>query len=53
MAASEEEWVCRENLRRFHRQMEEAQDRQERSLLSEMIAHERAKLDQLARTKPG
>lgn len=46
----EDEWVCRENLKRLRRQLEEAQDRYERGLLSELIAQERAKLDQLART---
>ena len=49
MATSVDEWVCRENLKRLGRQLEQAQDQDERSLLSELIAHERAKLDQLAR----
>jgi hypothetical protein len=49
MAASVDEWVCRENLKRLGRQLEEAQYQDERSLLSGLIAHERAKLDQLTR----
>ncbi len=49
MAASVDEWVCRENLKRLGRQLEEAQDQDERNMLSELIAHERAKLDQFAR----
>ena len=48
MAASEEEWVCRENLKRLRRQLDEAQDRPERNLLNELIAQERAKLGQFA-----
>ena len=50
MAASEEEWVCRENLKRLHRQLDEAQDRYERDLLNELIAQERTKFDLLWRT---
>jgi len=50
MAASLDEWVCRENLKRLRSQLQEAQDRSERSLLIELIAHERGKLDRLART---
>ena len=50
MGTSEDEWVCRENLKRLCRQLNEAQDRYERDLLNELIAKERAKLDQLWRT---
>jgi len=50
MATSEDEWVCRENLKRMRRQLQEAQDRCERDLLRGLIAQERAKLDQLGRT---
>lgn len=50
MAASEDEWVCRENLKRLRTQLQEAQDRYERDLLNELIAQERAKLEQFSRT---
>jgi hypothetical protein len=49
MSVSEDEWICRENLKRLRRQLDEAQDPPERNLLNELIAQERAKLGQFAR----
>jgi hypothetical protein len=47
MATSQEEWVCRENLKLLRRQLQEVQDRHGRDVLDELIAQERAKLDRL------
>lgn len=53
MATTEDARVCRENLERLRSRLQEAQDRYERSLLNELIAHERAKLDRLRVAKAG
>lgn len=50
MAASMDEWICRENLTRLRRQLQDTPNPHERDVLNELIAHERAKLDQLLRT---
>lgn len=50
-ALDNEDWICRENVARFRKQLAVTQDERERAVLSALLAEHEARLKRLASAK--